>query len=143
MALTLIEGPPASGKSQLAMELLESGEADVQVDITSIWAALAGVVRGPDGRYPVRLDSDPALGLARYLRMTAVRQSLAMEINVVASTTSPAAAEKIRDLVEEANETLRHRTLSIPELVARKRLADPVTGKLSDPCRKMIEDYYG
>ena len=141
--LNLIEGPPASGKSQLAAELLESGEAAVQVDLTELWAALAGVARGPDGRYPIRRDDDPALGLARYLRMTAVRQSLAMEIDVVASTTSPETAAKIRELVDEAGEQLRHRTLSIPERVARKRLADPATGKLSRECEEMISGYYG
>ena len=125
------------------MELLESGEADAQVDLTSLWVALSGVTRDASGRYPVRLDTDPALHLARYLRKVAVRQALVMKIDVVASTTSPAAAETIRALVEEAGEQLRHRTLSIPERVARKRLADPATGKLSRECEEMVRNYYG
>ena len=143
MALTLISGPPASAKSQLASELLESGEAAVQVDLTELWAAFAGVVRGADGRYPIRRADDPALHLARYVRQVAVRQSLATGVDVVVTTTTPETAAKIRELVDEAGEQLRHRTLSIPERVARKRLADPATGKLSRECEEMVRNYYG
>ena len=140
--LNLIEGPPASGKSQLAAELLESGEAAVQVDLTELWAAFAGVTRDASGRYPIRRADDPALHLARYVRMVATRQSLATGVDVVVTTTTPETAAKIRELVNEANEQLRHRTLSIPELVARERLADPVTGKLSRECEEMVRNYF-
>ena len=143
MALTLIEGPPASGKSQLAAELLESGEADAQVDLTELWAALAGVTRDASGRYPVRSADDVALHLARYVRMVVTRQALATNIDVVVTTTTPQTAATIRDLVEEANQTLRHRTLSIGESLARQRLADPVTGVLSPECEEMLRNYFG
>ena len=140
--LTLIDGPPASGKSQLAAELLESGEAAVQVDLTELWAAFAGVVRGPDGRYPIRRADDPALHLARYVRQVATRQSLATGVDVVVTTTSPETTSKIRALVEESNESLRHRTMSIPEGVARMRLSD-ADGNLSPECEEMLRNYYG
>ena len=75
--------------------------------------------------------------------MVATRQSLATGVDVVVTTTTPETATRIRELVEEAGEQLRHRSLSIGESLARKRLADPVTGKLSKECEEMISDYFG
>ena len=59
--LILIEGPAGGGKSQLAADLLAAGEITVLADLTALWAALSGAVRGADGRYPIRLADDPAL----------------------------------------------------------------------------------
>ena len=54
MANTLISGPAGAGKSARARELREgtTGPA-VIADFQSIYAALSGDVRGPDGTFPV------------------------------------------------------------------------------------------
>ena len=86
MTLILIEGPAGGGKSEVADAMLAAGEVDVIADVTALWAALSGAVRGADGRYPVRLDDDPALRIARYLQRAAVRQALRISVNVAATT---------------------------------------------------------
>ena len=60
--LVLIQGPAGGAKSQVAAEMLEAGEVQVLADTTALWAALSGVQRGPDGKYPVRQDDDPGAG---------------------------------------------------------------------------------
>ena len=82
-ALTLLRGPAASGKSQVAAGMLDQGEADAWADFTRIHVALSGVERGPDGRYPVRADDDSLVPLAAYLRAVAVRAGLARGFRVV------------------------------------------------------------
>ncbi|MDE2813318.1 MAG: hypothetical protein OXM01_09850, partial [Gemmatimonadota bacterium] len=44
--------------------MLDAGEVQIVADITELWATIGGYVRGPDGRYPLRLDDDPALAVA-------------------------------------------------------------------------------
>ena len=47
---------------QVAADMLEAGEVEVLVDVTGLVGHFeAGAVRGPDGRYPVRSEDDPAL----------------------------------------------------------------------------------
>ena len=59
--LTLIEGPAGGGKSELLREMLAAGEIDVAADVTALWAATGGAERDPvTGKYPVRLETDPA-----------------------------------------------------------------------------------
>ena len=74
--LVLIQGPAGGAKSQVAAEMLEAGEVQVLADTTALWAALSGVQRGPDGKYPVRQDDDPALAVALYVQAVAVRRGL-------------------------------------------------------------------
>ena len=140
--LHLVQGPAGAGKSGVTAEMLSSGEVAVVADVTSLWVALSGVTRGPDGRYPVRLDDDPALHLARYVRQVAVRRALTLDINIAVTTSSPDQVEKYRALLDDSDE-LRARTVSIPEGVARQRLSDPATGELSKECEEAIARWFG
>ena len=59
--LLLVEGPAGSGKSQVVSRMLAAGELDVVADYTALWAALRGIERDNEGKYPVRTDADPAV----------------------------------------------------------------------------------
>ena len=140
--LTLLQGPAGGGKSELAADMLEAGEADVVADVTQLWAATGGYQRGPDGRYPVRDENDPALHTARVLQATAASFGLAEGYKVAVTTSR-------RDQVERwSNEAARHdaafdvRTVDPGEDVVRARLADPVTGDLSDECEGAIGRWF-
>ena len=63
MAIDVVRGPAGAGKSQwIAERLTASG---VVIDFTRLYAALAGVERGADGRYPVRTGHDPRIPLTQ------------------------------------------------------------------------------
>ena len=140
--LTLIQGPAGGGKSQLVAAMLAAGEITIQSDVTALWAALSGAVRGPDGRYPVRLDDDPALLLARYLQRVAARQGLQEGADVAVTTSSPNTAQRWRQLAEDAGTALTVRTVDPGESVVRARLADAVTGVLSPSCDRAVRRWY-
>lgn len=139
--LTLIEGPAGGGKSEIAAELLESGAVDVLSDITALWVALAGVVRGPDGRYPERQDDDPALAVALYLQAVAVRFALAQGHNVAVTTSRAGQVERWQEVAEDAGAAFSVRTVDPGRsvIVARLTAAD---GILSEACRRAIERWY-
>ena len=104
----LLSGPAGAGKSQRAAALLrELGELAVLVDFQSIYAALTGDVRGPDGRYPLRQDQ--LLPLVEYLRRAAIGVAVRRGITVVATNSdgSPARrAELLALLAPGATETV-------------------------------------
>ena len=93
--ITIIRGPAGGGKSQLLAERQRPG--DVLNDFTRIYVALAGVERGPDGRYPERADGDPLLPLAAAIKTTAVREASARELSGYV-TTSDGRAEEVERL---------------------------------------------
>ena len=142
MTLTLIEGPAGSGKSQIVAQLLDSGSVQIQSDVTAIWSALSGASRGPDGRYPVRLDDDPALLLARYLQRVAVRQALQEGADVAVTTSQRNQAQRWRQLADDAGVPFFLRTLDPGRAVVAARLADD-DGELSAACSQAIESWYG
>ena len=81
----LISGSAGSGKSAAAREeLAASNEPAIIAEIQPLYAALLGIERGPDGRYPERRESDAhALRLAEYLRRAAITASVARGIRVI------------------------------------------------------------
>ena len=139
--LTLIQGPAGGAKSQLARELLDAGEVDVQVDATSLWAALVGAVRGPDGRYPTREDDDPGLPVALYMMPVAVRRSLEDGRSVVVSTSRAGQEARWRAVAEDAGASFSVRTVDPGEDVVRARLAE-ADGNLSAECDRAIRRWY-
>ena len=143
MSLFLLEGPAGGGKSALAASMLSAGEISVLGDITSIWAALSGAQRGPDGRYPVRLDDDPALRVAQYVQRAAIRRALRDGIDAAATTSQAGQAEAWRELAEEVETEFILRTVDPGRRVVEARLADAATGILSDACRAAISRWYG
>jgi len=141
--LTLVEGPAGSGKSQHVADMLAAGEADVVADLTAQWAALRGVERLDDGRYPVRLDDDPviATGLAAYMRAAVVHQGLRQGLRVVVTSGSPDTAVRWSDVAREHESPFNVVTIDPGEAVVRERLA--VDGELPDQCEEAVRRWYG
>ena len=138
--LHLVEGPAGAGKSQVTAELVEAGTVAVVADVTALWVALSGVKRGPDGRYPVREDDDPALGTARYLQAVAVRHALEQDADVAVTTSRPGQAARWRHV--STRHTLEVTTVDPGEEVVRQRLALPETGELSPECQRAIDRWF-
>ena len=141
-ALTLIQGPAGSGKSQVAGEMLEAGEVDLVADTTALWVALSGVTRGPDGRFPVRPLTDPAKLMALYVQKVTVRKGLSEGWDVAVTASAQNIEEKWKRVADEFAASLRVRTVDPGEAVVRARLSEP-DGKLSDPCAKAIRRWFG
>lgn len=141
--LYLVEGPAGGGKSQHAREMLEAGEAQVLADVTSLWAAIGGHERGPDGRYPVRSDDDPALALARYVQAAVVREGLREGQDVVVTTSRRDQQDRWSEVAAAAATSLSVRTIDPGRSVVEARLADPQTGILSADCESAIARWYG
>ena len=141
-SLTLVEGPAGSGKSQILAGMLAAGELDVVADLTALWAALRGIERGPDGRYPIRTAADPAIasGLAAYVRAAVVRQGLRDDLDVGVTTGTPSTATRWSEVAEESGARFAVRTIDPGEAVVRDRLA--VDGVLSDECAGAIGRWY-
>ena len=76
-------------------------------DLTGMWVALRAMRRRPDGKYPIRRGSDPAIrcGLAAYLRRTAVRHGLRSWLKVVVTSGSRHEGDVYAAIVEELDAT--------------------------------------
>ena len=142
MTLILVQGPAGGGKSQLAKALLASGEGQILADITALWAALSATERLPDGRYPVRLDTDPALALAQYLQAAAVRQGLEDGNDVIVTTSRADQVARWQEVADDADTGLTVRTVDPGRSVVADRLAD-AAGRLSGACARAISRWYG
>ena len=134
--MTPIVGPAGGGKSQYIRERIRPGW--VVLDFTALYAALSGVERGPDGRYPERIAGDPLLPLVSAAK--AVILSMAVERELDGFVTSSARADvPILERVTGKSAVV----IDPGEAVIRARLADPVTGELSAECTKAVARWYG
>lgn len=139
-----VEGPGGGGKSQLIARMLAAGEVQIVSDVTMLWAALSGAVRDPEtGLYPVRLDDDPALALARYLQATAVRQGLEDGADVAVTSSAPDQGPRWERLADDADVEFQQRTVDPGRAEITRRLTDQATGILSDQCANVIRRWYG
>ena len=143
-ALTLIEGPPGSGKSDIARSAIQDGEADLLVEFTALWAALRAVDRLPTGRYPIRKNSDPFIknGYGSALKTTAVRLALQRDLRVIVSSGSRDDAKKWAPLAAEIGAKFEVRTVDPGRAVVTARLADD-SGNLSVECQQALGRWYG
>ena len=146
MPIGIIRGPAGAGKSQWYEANREPG--DLIIDVTVLWAALLGLERDGNGRYPVRLASDPGLRMALYLKSTAIRFAAENGISgwATTSSSSPDALERLRERIVSgggAGAVGRVVTVDPGESVARSRLADPDTGEVSDECNRAVRRWYG
>ena len=98
MALTIVRGPVAGGKSQYIAGELAPGE--LFADVTRFWAAVGGYERDANGKYPTRRADDPALGAARRLKALAVKIAADEGIGGFV-TTSDSSAEAVQRLVDQ------------------------------------------
>ena len=136
--LTLIQGPAGGAKSQVAAELLAAGDIDLLADVTALWVALSGVVRGPDGRYPIRSEDDAALVVALYAQAVVARRGLEAGARVAVTTSRRGQVSRWADVAAAAGADFTVRTVDPGEAVVRARLADPVTGVLSPECGQAV-----
>ena len=141
-ALTLLRGPGGGGKSALARRRLDDGDVDLQADYTALWAALRGVERGPDGRYPDRLDSDPAVPLASYIKATVARDALRRGLRVLVTSSRRDDEAHWRDIAAAAGAEFVTETVDPGRDVIAARLADPETGQLSAACASVLSRWY-
>ena len=140
MPLHLVQGPAGGGKSQVTAEMLEAGEVQVVADVTALWAALSGAVRGPDGRYPVRDESDPALAAALYAQSVIARNVLDSGADVAVTTSRAGQEARWREVAGERG--LFVRTVDPGEETVRARLAES-DGSISPECDKAVRRWYG
>ena len=140
--LHVTEGPAGSGKSQHARSLLAAGTVDLLADTTSIWAAVGGYERDPlTGKYPVRLDDDPALDAALYIQTTVVRYGLSNGLNVAATTSRRGQIPRWQSVADEFSTGLIVETIDPGRAVVAQRLSD-ADGNLSAECEKAINRWY-
>ena len=157
MVNILLSGPAGAGKSQRARELLaEISGLAVVVDFQSIYAALTGDVRGPDGRYPLRQDQ--LLPLVEYLRRAAITVAAERGIAIVA-TNSDGDPERRSVLLASLGVGAVERIVDPGRAVVEDRLSEllddddlpgnrkpgprkPPTRRLSKECRKAVARWY-
>ena len=139
MALTIVRGPAGGGKSGYVERVRRPGE--VLADFTLLYAAISGATRGPDGRYPVRLDSDPLIPITAAIKAYIVRQAAARALRGYVTTSDSSAGElaRLRELGASDAEAI---TLDPGRAVVEARLSDPETGELSEQCRLAPARWY-
>ena len=141
MAGILLSGPAGGGKSQLARELLrQSNEPWIAADFQAIVAALLLQERGPDGKYPLRPDY--VLPLAEYVRQVIISTARRRDISIVATNSDGDPARRTY-LLSLLGDGASERIVDPGRDVVVERLADTVTGELSDDCGQAIDRWYG
>ena len=142
MALTVIAGPPGSGKSGHVRSLLAAGEVDVIADTTALWAALGNYERDPEtGRYPTRQDDDVALRLALYLQATAATFAAREGLNIAITTARKDQQSRWRTIAEDNGASFSYSEIDPGRAVVEQRLAQG--GRLETACEVAIAKYYG
>ena len=144
MPLILIEGPAGGGKSELLREMLAAGEIDVASGYHgNCGRQRAGYERDPaTGKYPVRLETDPALHTARYLQTVTAGFALREGYKVAVTTSQRDQLEKWTAVANRYDAPLSVRTVDPGREIVTARLSDPVTGNLSDECDSAIGRWY-
>ena len=142
MANLLISGSAGSGKSAAAREeRAASNEPAILAEIQPLYAALLGIDRLPNGRYPERRESDAhALRLAEYLRRVAIAASVQRGIKII-TTNSDSDLDRRQFLLGELGPGARERIVSVSYDVAISNLQGP-DGATSEQCRQAVERWY-
>ena len=141
MASILLSGPAGSGKSQEARRLRDENPGPAVIaDFQSLYAAIAGDVRGPDGTFPQR---DPALlPTAEYVRRAVITAAVSRQIDVIA-TNSDGSLTRRAQLLEQLGAGAEERVIDPGEEVVKSRLSSRRTGRLSGACSQAIGRWYG
>ena len=140
MAGLLISGPAGSNKSAVAREALAAATGlSIAADFQAIYSALLLLERGPDGRYPARVEA--LLPLVEYTRRAVITGARSREIGIIATNSDGDPARRAL-LLSELGAGATERVIDPGEDVVRARLADPVTGDLSPDCGQAISRWY-
>ena len=136
----LLSGPAGGGKSQLSRDLLRNAtEPTVQADFQSIVVALLGLERGPNGKYPVRPEW--ILGLAEAVRQSVVSFATAREISIIITNSDGSPVRRASLLARLVPGSIE-RVVDPGIDVVSARLADEITGALSDDCNDAVNRWY-
>ena len=134
MASLLLSGPAGAGKSQAARRLRdESPDLTVLADFQSLYAAISGDTRGPDGRFPLR--DDRLLPTVEYLRRAVITAAVNRDIDVIA-TNSDGDPDRRAMLLGQLGAGATERIVDPGREVVAARLSDPETGELSGGVRR-------
>ena len=136
MPITPVVGPAGAGKSQYIAATTRPGW--IVLDYTAIYAALSGVQRGPDGKFPERVAGDPLLPMTAALKAVALSMAVERELDGFVTSSS-------RDDVPTLERITGQSAVVIDpgESVVRARLVDAVTGQLSPECAVALGRWYG
>ena len=139
----LLSGPAGASKTQMARAMLSDFQRPgVAVDFQSLYAALLLLLRGDDGRYPQRLDTQGyALAVTEYLRRAAITVALENELELVV-TNSDGDATRRNFLLSQMGPGATERVIDPGIDVVRQRLAD-ASGLLSVQCGDAINRWFG
>ena len=141
MSGILLSGPAGSSKSALARKLLQENPGLAAVaDFQSVYVALTQIVRGPDGRYPLR--DDRLLPLTEYVRRAIITGAVARDIDVIATNSDGDPARR-QFLLSQLGPGATERIVDPGEDVVSARLSDPLTGELSIECDEAVGRWYG
>ena len=141
MANKLLSGPAGAGKSQEAAAQRQAADGLMVIsDFQSIYAALTGDQRGPDGRYPIR--DDRLLPLTEHLRREVIDAARDADIAVIA-TNSDGDATRRSEMLDRLGPAASEQVVDPGEDEVTRRLSDRRTGRLSAECGKAINRWYG
>ena len=136
----LVSGPAGAGKSAVArLRRREMDQPAVIADFQSVYVSLSGDVRDGLGNYPER-DPD-LLPLVERERQRIIRDAVEAEIGIVA-TNSDGDQERRSYLLGLLGAGATEEIVDPGLEVVTVRLADPVTGSLSDSCAGAIDRWY-
>lgn len=139
----LLSGPAGAGKSLRArLLLLTLGLTGILVDFQSIYAALLGIERGPNGRYPPRRPQDTfALPYVERMRLAAIAFAIQQELTPVV-TNSDGNKQRRQFLLSRMGGGATEEVLDPGISVVRRRLAEP-DGTVTEQCEEAINRWYG
>ena len=139
MAGLLLSGPAGGGKSQAAAALrAQATRPTVIADFQAVYVAIAAVVRGADGSYPLREAA--LLPIVEHTRRAIIDAAVARDIDVIATNSDgdTVRREFLRDRLGGVDE----RVIDPGRDVVTDRLRDPITGDLDPECDRAIGRWY-
>ena len=142
MAGLLISGPAGAGKTEVARAEVQTRPDAVMVDFQTIYAALLGIQRLPNGRYPEReARHEYVMPLVEYTRRAIITGALASEIDPIV-TNSDGSPERRGVLLGLLGPGSTERVVDPGVEVVTARLTN-AEGVLSSQCRDAINRFYG